>query len=103
MAAVIKVANFLIKNKDKEEVSPYLESVGDDWKNFIEGELKRSNDTNNRSLGGQQPRSSMGDDEDNDKDYEMNMDKIMAKFSNFNVLSQKSSNDDDDEDNLEDE
>ena len=43
----------------------------------------------------------MGDDEDNDKDYEMNMDKIMAKFSNFNVLSQKSSNDDEDEDNQE--
>lgn len=44
----------------------------------------------------------MGDDEDNDKDYEMNMDKIMAKFSNFNVLSQKS-NDDDDEENQEEE
>jgi len=44
------------------------------------------------------------DDEDNDKDYEMNMEKIMAKFSNFNsVLSQKSSaTDDDDEDEDDD-
>lgn len=40
----------------------------------------------------------MGDDDGNDGDYEMNMDKIMAKFSNFNSMSaSKASNDDDDD------
>jgi hypothetical protein len=52
----------------------------------VEGELKRSNETNNKALGDQKVRNSM-DDEGDDKDYEMNMEKIMAKFSNFNALS----------------
>lgn len=52
MATVVKIANYLIKNKDKEEVGEYLTSLGGEWQQFVEGELKRSNDTNNRSLGG---------------------------------------------------
>lgn len=86
MATVTKLSNLLIKNSKLEEVKAILDA-SEDWTSFVEGELKRSNDTNNKSLGGQQPRPSM-DDEDNEKDYEMNMEKIMAKFSNFNsVLS----------------
>lgn len=100
MAAVIKVANVINKQKEsKDEVLSYIQSLGDDWKQFIDGEFKRSNEINNRSLGGQQPRSSMGDEDGGDNDYEMNMDKIMAKFSNFNAMSaSKASNDDDDDD-----
>lgn len=103
MASVIKIGNLLQKHSSKEEVSSYLTSLGEEWTQFAEGELKRSNDTNNKSLGDQRVRNSM-DEEDNDKDYEMNMEKIMAKFSNFNVLSQgkSNSNDDDDDDEEED-
>jgi hypothetical protein len=47
------------------------------------------------------------DDDDHEKDYEMNMEKIMAKFSNFNSqMSNRSSatsndNDDDEEEDVE--
>ena len=71
----------------------------------MEGELKKSNDTNNKNLGGQQPRNSM-DEDDNDKDYEVNMEKIMAKFTNFNAsMSNRSSssNDNDDDEEEDDE
>lgn len=98
MATVTKLSNLLIKNAKLEEVKVVLEESSEDWNAFVEGELKSSNDTNNKSLGGQQPRQIL-DDEDNDKDYEMNMEKIMAKFSNFNtVLSQKSNEEEEDED-----
>lgn len=99
MAAVIKLANLLQKHSDKEEVKAYLGSFGDDWKTFVEGELKDSNTLNNKSLGGQQPRS-IGEEEDADNHYEVNMEKIMARFTNFNQLitSSNSNTDDDDDD-----
>ena len=52
MGVVVKIANSLIKAKDKDFVSEYLESLGEDWRLFVEGELKRSNENNTRSLGG---------------------------------------------------
>jgi len=64
MAGVVKLANFIQKYADKEDVREYLESFREQWALFVSGELKSSNDTNNRSLGGQQPRHSMDDDED---------------------------------------
>lgn len=45
------------------EVKEYIESLGEEWKTFVDGELKQSNTLNTRSLGGQQPRN-MNDDED---------------------------------------
>jgi len=79
-------------------VKEYLDSLGDDWKSFVEGELKQSNTLNTRSLGGQQPRN-INDDADEDNAYEVNMEKIMARFSNFNsAMSQKSDDNDDDDD-----
>ena len=69
---------------------------------FLDNELKASNDLNSRNLGGQQPRTSIGDDEDNDTSYEVNMEKIMARFSNFNTMSSASSNDGNDDDQPED-
>lgn len=54
MAAVIKIGNVITKSKEsKDEVLEYIQSLGDDWKQFVDGEFKRSNETNNRSLGGQ--------------------------------------------------
>ena len=73
-------------------------SLGEDWKSFVEGELKRTNELNNRSLGGQQPRHSIDDTEDADNHYEVNMEKIMARFTNFNqLITSSNSNADDDE------
>lgn len=105
MAAVVRVANLIQKNKDRDEVNDYIESLSEEWRMFVDGELTRSNETNNKSLGGQQPRSSMGDDDDQDRDYEMSMEKIMAKFSNFNqsLSSRESNNDDYDDDDQDDE
>eukprot|EP00347_Sterkiella_histriomuscorum_P022039 403331901 len=106
MALVIKTANLFQKSRETfEEVREYLESssFSGDWAAFVEGELKKSNDTNNRNLGGQQPRTSMDEDE-NEKDYEMNMEKIMAKFSNFNAsMSNRSSSSNTDNDDEEEE
>ena len=53
MAAVIKLANQLNKHQqDKEDVKAYLNSTNGEWTKFMETEVKRSNDDNNRSLGG---------------------------------------------------
>lgn len=103
MGVVVKIANSLIKAKDKDFVSEYLESFGEDWRLFVDGELKRSNDNNTRSLGGQQPRPSGSDDDD--MDSSTSMDSILSRFSNFNTaMSQKANShqDDDDEDDEED-
>lgn len=84
MAAVIKLANFVTKHAaTSADVSEYTAGLGSDWTSFVENELRKSNETNNKSLGGQQPRHSM-DDDDNDNHYEVNMEKIMQRFSNYN-------------------
>jgi hypothetical protein len=104
MAVVIKIANNIINAaKDKDFVSEYLDSLGEDWKSFIDGELKRSNDANSKSLGGQQPRPTGSDDDD--MDSSTSMESILSRFSNFNTaMSQKvnSQNDDDEEDEDDD-
>jgi hypothetical protein len=43
------------------------------------------------------------DDDDDNKDYEMNMEKIMAKFTNFNTSMSNRSNATDDDDEEEEE
>jgi hypothetical protein len=68
------------------------------WSAFVEGELRSSLDRNALNLGGQQPRGSVGDDDDADNHYEVNMEQIMKKFTNFNSqASSASSNQDEDE------
>lgn len=99
MATVIRIANFFNKYNDKEDVKAYIESQGEDWSSFVEGELKKSNDTNSKSLGGQQPRHSIGDEDDNSDHYEVNMEKIMQRFSNFNSLTSSNDDNNDDDDN----
>jgi len=61
--------------------------------------LKKSNENNSKSLGGQQPRNAV-EEEEGDNHYEVNMEKIMARFTNFNSLisSSNSNNNDDDDD-----
>ena len=103
MAVVVKLANTILKYKAKEGVQEYLTALGDDWRSFVEGELKQSNDVNTRSLGGQQPRQSSADDDD--VEGSMSMDSILQKFQNFSTERSKRENsqDDDDEDEEEDE
>ena len=44
----------------------------------------------------------MGDEDEGDNNYEVNMDKIMARFSNFNsIVSSNSKDDDEDEEEEE--
>lgn len=103
MAVIVKIANILVKNKaNNSDVSNYIESLGDGWRRFNDGELKASNDKNTKSLGGQQPRSLPGDDDE--MEGSMSMDSILSRFSNFNSESQKRnpSNDFDDDDENED-
>jgi hypothetical protein len=104
MAVVVKIAN-LINTKAKDWGAAYLESLGEDWRLFNEGELKRSNETNSKSLGGQQPRPSGSDDDE--MEGSMSMDSIMSRFANFNTEMSKrnsiNSGNDDDEDEDEDE
>lgn len=109
MALVTKLGNLIQKHKEKEDINRFITSLPnqDSWTQFIDGELKRSNETNNKNLGGQQPRTSMDDDDDS-KDYEMNMEKIMYKFTNFSSSmadrsnnSEENDDDDDDEDEVQ--
>jgi SIT4 phosphatase-associated protein len=106
MAVIVKIANSIVKAKDKDFVKEYLESLGEEWHQFEEGELKTSNDSNTKSLGGQQPRPSGSDDDD--MDSSTSMESILSRFSNFNTaMTQKANsindNDDDDEDEDEEE
>lgn len=84
MAAVTRLANLVNKHvSTNSDVKEYTDRLVNEWSNFVDNELKKSNDTNNKSLGGQQPRHSM-DDDDNENHYEVNMEKIMQRFSNYN-------------------
>ena len=86
MAVIVKIANILVKSKaTNEDVASYLDQLGDGWRRFSDGELKASNDKNTRSLGGQQPRSLPGDDDE--MEGSMSMDSILSRFSNFNSES----------------
>jgi hypothetical protein len=58
--------------------------------------LKTSNDRNNRKLGGQESKISLDEEEENDKDFEMNMEQLMSKFSLENVFKKADTNDDED-------
>ena len=117
MAFVIKIANMIQKHADgKSDVKEYIESkifyiqfltfflgLGESWTEFLNNELKASNELNSKNLGGQHPRPAVEED-DNDTNYEVNMEKIMARFSNFNSMSSASSvnnEDDDDDDDVE--
>jgi hypothetical protein len=97
MATVIKIANIIQKHKDRQEVKDYLSTFEEEWTAFVDGELKKTNDTWTKALGGQQPKNSGADDEGDDNSYEVNMEKIMQRFTNFNNLMSSSSAADDEE------
>lgn len=93
MALVVSVSNKLVKRTeqvgvaetDKQEditIINYLDNV-QKWRDFVDGELKKSNENNKRTLGGSVRRGS-DDEEKDDSNYDVQMEKIMARFTNFN-------------------
>ena len=113
MALVISVANKLQKKYDGSANSEgmednimveYLDSVGEEWRKFVDVELKNSNEKNNKTLGGCTSRNNASEEDDkDDNNYDVQMEKIMARFTNFNqILSQNPSNNDEDDDDDDD-
>lgn len=101
MGFVIKLGNILKKQVDDLQVL-FKQLADDSWTGFVDGELKKSNEINQRNLGGQQPFNSL-DDEDESNSYEQNMEKIMQRFTSFtNVMSSNNSNNDDNDNNDDD-
>lgn len=110
MGLIISVSNKLMtryNSDDKEKpedtvVIEYLDSCGEEWRQFVDDEFKKSNENNNKTLGGCSTKQS--DDQDDDTGgYDVQMEKIMQRFTNFNqILSQTSGNDDDDEEDEDD-
>lgn len=111
MAVVVSIANNLIKKSDAQialdgddrSVVDYLETVGEEWKSFEKGELKKSNENNKKTLGGSVTKSNTSEEDDKDEsNYDVQMEKIMARFTNFNqILSQGANNEEDDDDEEE--
>lgn len=122
MALVVTVSNLLVKKSDaevseekeateneaegttatgKKLVHDHLndEKFSNEWKGWVEGELKKSNENYKRALGGS-VNSRLSEEEDkDDNNYDVQMEKIMARFTNFNqILSSGGSQDDDDDD-----
>jgi hypothetical protein len=92
MATMVKICNQLQKHKDKPEIAAYLEQFQADWQTLVNGELLKSNTTNNRSLGDVLTRNHATEDDDDSNSYEVNMERIMAKFTNFNSSQSADSN-----------
>jgi hypothetical protein len=114
MAVVIDVSNKLVKRteqvgagKDAAQttedltVIDYLDTVKE-WKEFVDGELDASNKKNKRTLGGS-TRPVEDETNDDENGYDVQMDKIMARFNNFNRILSQSSKDEDDDDEEDEE
>ena len=108
MAVVVSISNKLQKkynaNESDSAVVEYLDHVGEEWREFVDNELKNSNTNNEKTLGGCTTRNNMSEDDDKEEsNYDVQMEKIMARFTNFNqILSQNSGHDDDDDDDDDD-
>lgn len=94
MNLTIQVSNQLKKRTeapkegetDKTEdtvVVNILDGAGEEWRAFVDGELKSSNDNNAKNLGGSTTKNDK-DSENEDNNYDVQMEKIMARFTNFN-------------------
>jgi hypothetical protein len=99
MAFAIKMANIFKAAQDSAAFKDLdlLKTVFDsEWTKFVVGELARSNDLNNRALGGRQ-RSKSDDDDDPTSRLDENMEEIMSRFNIVNNLISKSNDDNDDD------
>ena len=117
MAVVIDIANKMVKRTEQPgaastadaaqvqedmTVINYLDNVTE-WKNFTENELSRSNKKNNKTLGGSsRPTDEDNQDDDGEINYDVQMDKIMARFNSFNQIIQNPTPGADDDDDGDD-
>lgn len=111
MALVISVSTKLQTKYDSTDenkdsvVTDYIENNGgEEWRAFVDNELKKSNENNNKTLGGCTRNPNNDDnDEGGEGSYDVQMEKIMQRFTNFNqILSETAGQDDDDDDDEED-
>jgi hypothetical protein len=131
MALVVSVSNLLVKRSEaeghddkgaagdneaqtasgesKKLISDFLakERHAGQWKAWVDGELKKSNENYKRALGGSVGSRLSEEDDKDDNNYDVQMEKIMARFTNFNqILSsgggQDEDDDDDDDENTQD-
>jgi hypothetical protein len=113
MALVVQISNQLKKRvetpkegeaSEKTEdtvISGVLDNAGEEWRAFVDGELKSSNDNNAKNLGGSTTKNDK-DSENEDNNYDVQMEKIMARFTNFNQILSAGNTDNNDEDSDED-
>jgi len=95
--------------ESKKLISDFLakERHAGQWKAWVDGELKKSNENYKRALGGSVGSRLSEEDDKDDNNYDVQMEKIMARFTNFNqILSsgggQEEDDDDDDDENTQD-
>lgn len=102
MGMVIKISNMLVNQSKTSDVAAILEELGEEWTTYITEELEVINEINNKRLGGQEPKSMNGNNEEEDTNFEP-MEQIMARFSNFssNSSAQGQNDEEDDEDDCE--
>jgi hypothetical protein len=128
MALVVSISNSLIKKTEAEageakpatsdaettttsaETGPKLftdflakEETSEAWKAWVDGELKKSNDNNKRPLGGSVSSRLSEEDDKDDNNYDVQMEKIMARFTNFNQILSSGGSQEEDDDEEEDE
>ena len=91
-------------DKEKPEdtvIIEYLDNCGEEWRVFVDDEYKKSPENNNKTLGGCTTKPQEDDEEGGG--YDVQMEKIMQRFTNFNsILSQTAGQEEDDEEEDED-
>lgn len=95
MGMVIRISNALQFATQNQEVADFLDNTGDKWAEYANGDLRQRNETNNKKLGGQEPKT-LDASEDDEQKFEP-MDSIMARFSNFSKASSNNNQDDEEE------
>ena len=98
MGMITKLSNSLASSSQNQEVSDYLDSLGEDWTQYLQEDLKSINEINQKKLGGQEPKPP-GSPEDEEQTFQ-SMEDIMGRFSNFSSERQ-SQNQQEDEDEEE--
>lgn len=71
------------QRESNEVVGEYLDSLGDAWTEFVNGELQRSNELDNKTLGAKKQDSFFNMKEDED-DNDIIVNHIIGDFSEFN-------------------
>lgn len=94
MPFVISLSNQIQKLDDMKEAREGQEG----WDTYANHQLKLSNTLNNRSLGGHQPKNPFGQEEEQEESsFELNMEKLFARFQNYQTQYNTSGNSEEDQ------